>query len=92
MIAPEQIGVQVKDQVVRRVLDGGDLFKYDIPLRLQIRLPDQGAEGQVGQYIDGRGEMGVQAARLIAGVLARRVGVQMPAQDLQREGDLVLGA
>ena len=89
MRGPECAGVQLEDQIVRRVLHAADLLEDHVPLEVEVALPEQRAAHQVGQHIDRDRQVGVEDVGLEGGVIAGREGVEGPAAGLELEGDLI---
>src|SRR5690606_1766088 len=85
VIAPELLGVQVKDQVVRGVLDRRDLLEHDLALELQILRPQQRIEYEISQDIQRQPEIVAPDLGLEAGVLPGGIRVEGAAYPLQRE-------
>ena len=89
MRRPQRLGVELEDEIVRRVGDAVDLFENDVPLGLEIALAEQRPADQVGEDVHRQREVGVEHVGLVAGGVAPGVGVEAAAADLQRERQLV---
>ena len=88
MVGPERFGVQLEDEVVRRVGDAVDLLQNDVAFRLEIALPEQRVADQIGEDLDRQREVGVEDVGLVAGVVAAGEGIETAAPDLQLQRQL----
>ena len=89
MPVPQVLAVQFEGEVLRSILDRGDLFKHDAPLKLQVFVEERGEEHQVGEHIERLGQMLIQHAGLEARVFPAGEGVQGTTQALEGERDLL---
>ena len=78
MRRPQRLGVELEDEIVRRVGDAVDLFEHDVPLGLEIALAEQRPADQVGENVH-RQAGGPRPGRgLVAGRVAPGVCVEAP--------------
>ncbi|HET9004259.1 MAG TPA: hypothetical protein VFN39_09710 [Gemmatimonadaceae bacterium] len=88
MLPPQLLVVQLEHQVIRGVVHHADLLEHDLPLELEILGADRRPEDDVGDHVRRLVQVLVEDARLEGGVLPRRVGVERPAELLERERDV----
>ena len=91
MVPPEALREQLVDQIVGGVLDHLDLFEDHLLLALDVLGVKGRVEHEVRQHVESRRQMLVEHLDVVARVLLRGEGVQVPAEavDLLRD---VLGA
>ena len=88
MPVPQVLAVQLEGEVLGSILDRGDLFEHDAPLKLQILVEERGEEHQVGKHIERLGQMFIQDPGLKARVFAAGESVQGATETLEGERDL----
>ena len=91
MVRPEILGEQLVDEVVGRVLDHLDLFEDDLLLALDVVGAERRVHHDVGQHLDGQRQVLVEHLDVVARVFLGGEGVHLPADRVDRLGD-VLGA
>ncbi len=89
LVAEDGLREEIVDELLRRVLVHGDLLEDDLALRVELR--ERRREDHVGHDVDRRVEVRVRHARVDHRVLARRCGVQLAAEPVERLGDLLRG-
>ena len=72
---------QVEDQLLRRVLDHGDLLEHDLPLGVEVG--EGRREHHVGHDVERRLEVLVEDAGVHDRVVASRSGVQLAAEGVE---------
>ena len=89
MAAEDRLRDDVVDEVLRIVVDHRDLLQHDVALRVDV------GEGRVVDHADDHVERGLEPVVGHAGVderrLARRGGVQLPAEPVEDLRDLLRG-
>src|SRR5450759_5147809 len=88
MVAPQRRCEEVVDLVVWGVLVARDLLEDDLALRLTGVLGHQRVRHHVGQRLDRGPDIGVQHARVVAGVLLAGERVEFGAHAVEGLGDL----
>ncbi len=88
MVRPHGRGVELEDEIVRRVGDAVDLFENHVPLGLEIALAEQRTPHQIGEDVHGERKILVENVGLVAGVVPAGERVEAAAADLQLEGEL----
>ena len=91
VIAPEALREQLVDQIVGRVLDHLDLFEDHLLLALDVLRVKRRVEHEVRQHVERRRQVLVEHLDVVARVLLRGEGVQVPAEAVHLLRD-VLGA
>ena len=81
----------VVDQLFRRVFDHADLFDDHLALAFELGLVEQRVQDDVRQQVDHLFHVFVQNLGVEAGVFLRREGVHLPADRVDRQGDLARG-
>ena len=85
---PQRSGEQIVDHILRGVVVHVDLGQDHLALGLEILGPDRRVLQHVSEMIDGQLQITVEHARVVAGVLLRREGVDIPADRIERLGDV----
>ena len=85
MATPELCAMEIKDQVVERILDPGDFLDHDALFELQVGRVQARIENQVREDIERHGQMLVEHMSLIARELASRVRIEAPPEGFQGE-------
>ena len=57
---PECASVELEYEIVRRVGHAVDFFEHDVPLRLQITLPEKRPAHQIGQDLQRQRKIGIE--------------------------------
>ena len=78
----------VEDDVVGRVLGLADLLQHDRALARQLALVEHRVLEDVGNDVEGERHVVRQHARVVGGVLARGIGVEMAADRFDLDGDV----
>jgi len=91
MLRPQRLVGEIEHLIVRRVLDGVDLFEDDVALELQVARAQHRIPHQVGEDVQRLRQVAVQDARLECRGVTRGVGVERPAPRLERQRDLLRG-
>jgi hypothetical protein len=68
MPIPEPCSVEIEDQVVRGILNGGDFLQHNLPFQLQVLISQEGIQNQIGKDVQGQRKMFVQNSGLEAGM------------------------
>jgi hypothetical protein len=76
VVPPEQRGVQIEYEVVRRIFNRRNLFEYDLSFEIEVFRTQQRCDHQVSQNIQRNGDVRVQHPRLKARVLPCSIRVQ----------------
>jgi hypothetical protein len=84
--------MEVENQIIRSIFDGGDFLQNNSALQFEIRVQKERVLHQIGENLKGKGEVFIQNPGLEAGVLAGCVGIQRPAEALQGKSDFFGGA
>ncbi len=88
MFGPQPFGEQLEDEIIRRVLDRGDLLQHHVPLQVEVAGPEQGTVHQIGQDIDRLGKVLIEDVSLVVGVIAAGIGIEGTAPDFELERQL----
>ena len=72
VVGPESGGEELVDQLLGRVFDALDLLEDDHPLALELFLVEARGEHDVGEQVEGPGEVLAEHGRVEPGVLVRR--------------------
>src|SRR5215203_3004961 len=91
MLRPEGFGMELEDEIVRRIGDPVDLLQDDVSFRLEIALAQQGMADQIGEDLDCQGQVRVENMSLVAGVVSAGECVEASAADLQLQSELLGG-
>ena len=83
--AEDRLRDEVEDQLLRRVLDHGDLLEHDLPLRVEVG--EGRREDHVGHDVERGLQVLVEDARVDDGVVARGGRVQLAAERVEDLGD-----
>lgn len=78
-VAEHRLREQIVHAVARVVLRHRDLFEDDTALGVDVVLEDQRSGEHVADHVDGERQVGVEHARVVAGVLLRRERVHLTA-------------
>ena len=89
MPAEHRLRDEVEDELLRRVVDHGDLLEHDLPLGVEVG--EAGREDHVRHHVERRLEMLVEDAGVDDGVVAGRRGVQLAAEGVEGLRDLDRG-
>jgi len=92
MVLPEALSEQLMDQHVRVVFVDLDLFEDDAALALDVRRGKGRIQDQVGQNIQGNGDMLSQGLDVEADGFLAGEGVQVAANGIHLTGDQLRGA
>ena len=74
---PEALSEELVHEIVGSVLHHLDLFEHDLLLARHLRGVERGAQEQIGQHVDGAGQMLVEHLDVVARALLRRESVEM---------------
>ena len=92
MARPQRLIREIEDLVVRRVLDGADLFQHDLPLEREVRVAERRPPHHVGDDVERARQIAVEHARLIGGGVPRGVRVERSTAGFEGQRDLLRGA
>src|SRR5581483_3045740 len=79
---------EVEDEIVWRVDRLADLLQDDSALALELVAVEDGVLKDIGENVDGEPDILLEHLRVIGRVLARGIGVQVPAHRLNLGGDV----
>jgi hypothetical protein len=65
MIAPHLLAMKLEHEVVRCIIYCIDLLEYNLPLEVEICLPEQRTENEVREHVRGDLDVLVENTRLI---------------------------
>ena len=86
---PEALREQLVHEVVGGVLDHLDLFEHHLLLARDLLGLERGAQQQVGEHIDGAGQVLVEHLDIVARVLLGRERVEVAADRVDLLGDVL---
>ena len=88
MRAPQDLVVQLEDEVVRRILDHRDLLEDDLALECQVARTQHGSKKNVGDDVRRLWQVLVEYACLKYGMFARGIRIKGAAECLELERNL----
>ena len=88
MPAEQEGSMQFEYQVVRRILDPGNLLEHHLTFQFEVGFVESRVEAEVRQHIYGRFESTLGNPGEKGRMLVRGVGVERSAQAFDREGQL----
>jgi hypothetical protein len=91
MVFPESLSEQLVHEVVGRILDHLDFFEDHLFLALDVVGAERRIADDVRKNVDGEREVLVEHLDVIAGVFLRSERVELPADRVDRLGDVFGG-
>src|SRR5712692_6297686 len=89
MLGPQRLVAEIEHLIVRRVLDGVDLFEHDVALELQVARAQHRMSHQIGEHVQRLRQVAVQHPGLKRRGVTGGVGVERSAPRLERQRDLL---
>jgi hypothetical protein len=87
MIRPESFGEQLVDQIVGGVLDHLDLLEHDLLFLFDLDGVKGWMRDQIGENVHRHRQVLVEHLHVIAGILLRSEGIELPANRVHFLGD-----
>ncbi len=88
MLGPEGGDEDLVNEVVRRVFDHTDLFEDDASLHLQVVVREARCHDDLGEEVEGEGELLVEHVGVERGVLLAGEGIDVAAEHVDDFGDV----